>query len=86
MYSHYKILNTEAGYFRILGNQKRLKIIHLLQQGPLTVSDMERLMGIKQANLSQHLMILRHAGMVTAEHKGRKVYYHLTHSGRYPKS
>ncbi len=81
MYSRYKALHAEAYYFRILANPKRLQVIHLLQRRQLTVSDMERAMEIRQANLFQHLMILRQARVITTEHKGRKVYYHLTCPG-----
>ena len=78
MHPRYKTLAAEAHYFRILANPKRLQIIQLLLRRELTVSDMERETGIRQANLSQHLMILRQARIVSAEHKGKKVYYHLS--------
>lgn len=80
MYSRRKVLNAEAHYFRILANPKRLQVIHLLKRRPLMVSAMAQLVGIRQANLSQHLMVLRQAGVVSTERKGKKVYYHLIHS------
>jgi len=52
MYSRRKALKAEAHYFRILANPKRLQVIHLLQRGRLTVSDMERMTGMRQSNLS----------------------------------
>lgn len=51
----------------------------MLRQGRLTVSDMERMLGIRQANLSQHLMALRHLRVVAAERKGKEMYYRLAH-------
>ena len=78
MSSSNKVFVIRAHHFRLLANPKRLQVIHLLSKGKFTVSDIERAIGIRQSNLSQHLMILRRAGVVSAERKGRKIYYHLT--------
>ncbi len=34
-------------------------------------------MGMRQASISQHLMVLRKAGLVTAHRDGRNIFYHL---------
>ncbi|KKS92928.1 MAG: hypothetical protein A2441_00650 [Candidatus Veblenbacteria bacterium RIFOXYC2_FULL_42_11] len=72
-----KVLRQHAELLKVLANPKRLEVLYLLRQGELTVSDIELATGMRQANLSQHLMVLRNAGIVSSKHKGRKVYYHL---------
>lgn len=78
---HKQVYKQHTKLLRALANPKRFEVMCLLRRGALTVSDMERTMGIKQANISQHLMVLRRAGVVASVHKGRKVYYHLTCPG-----
>jgi DNA-binding transcriptional ArsR family regulator len=60
-----------------LAAPERLRIISLLRQGPLNVSEIEEQLGIKLVNVSHHLSVLRHAGLVEAEKRGRFVYYSL---------
>ena len=36
-------------------------------------------LGMRQASISQHLMVLRKAGLVTAHRDGRNIFYQLTH-------
>lgn len=72
-----KIFKQHAEFLKVLANPKRLEVMYLLRRGKFTVSDMENMIGIRQANLSQHLMVLRRTGVVTSEHEGRKVYYYL---------
>ncbi|MDP3985849.1 MAG: metalloregulator ArsR/SmtB family transcription factor [Candidatus Veblenbacteria bacterium] len=73
------VFRKHAGLLKALANSKRLEVIHLLRQGRLTVSDMERMLGLRQANLSQHLMVLRKFGVVRAERNGKAMYYRLAH-------
>lgn len=74
-----KVFRQHAQLLKALANPKRLEVVHLLRQGRLTVSDMERMLGIQQANLSQHLMVLRRLGVVAAERNGKEQYYRLAH-------
>jgi ArsR family transcriptional regulator len=74
-----KVFRQHAELLKALANPKRLEVVQLLKQGSLTVSDMERMLGLAQANLSQHLMVLRRLGVVRAERRGKEKYYHLAH-------
>lgn len=74
-----KVFRQQAELLKALANPKRLEVIHLLQQGELCVGDMERMLGIRQANLSQHLMVLRRIGVVCASRRGKEVSYSLAH-------
>jgi ArsR family transcriptional regulator len=63
--------------FAALGDDVRLRIVALLSHGELCVCHIEEALGLKQANASRHLGILRAAGIVSAERRDRWVYYTL---------
>jgi DNA-binding transcriptional ArsR family regulator len=60
-----------------LANERRLAVVELVAQGERLVGELERLVGISQSALSQHLARLRHAGLVRTRREGRTVYYVL---------
>lgn len=72
-----EILVIQEELFKIIGNQKRLEIILLLEQGELNVTEMSKMLGLKQANLSQHLTLLRSQKIVNVRKSGRESYYKL---------
>jgi DNA-binding transcriptional ArsR family regulator len=60
----------EAELFKVLGVESRIRIIDLLKQrGPLYVNEMAQILGITPSAVSQHLKILRHAGLVRSQRK-----------------
>lgn len=64
--------------FKILGVESRIKIVELLKvRGPMGVNSLAELLGITPAAVSQHLKILRHAGLVTPERQGYYIPYSL---------
>jgi ArsR family transcriptional regulator len=65
---------------KTLANPKRQEILDNLRQKNMTVNELVEKTGISQANLSQHLAILRAKGIVTTHRKGINVYYSLSHS------
>jgi ArsR family transcriptional regulator len=68
-------LQLIAGRFRILGEPSRLKLIHALQNGERSVSDLVQASGLTQANVSRHLNTLAHAGMLSRRKQGLQVFY-----------
>jgi ArsR family transcriptional regulator len=76
MYSH--IFELEEEVFKVLANKKRLEIIQLLHRRELNVTEMIEMLGLRQANLSQHLTLLRQAKLVVVTKRGRESYYRLT--------
>ncbi len=62
---------------RALSHTHRLELLELLAQGERSVDALARGTGIAFANVSQHLQILRHAGIVASRKEGRRVYYRL---------
>ena len=68
----------EAELFKVLGVESRIRIIDLLKQrGPLGVNEMAQILGITPSAVSQHLRILRHAGLVRNQRKGFWIPYEV---------
>jgi ArsR family transcriptional regulator len=73
-----EITILQADVLRTLANPRRLEIIHRLAEGPCEVGRLAEEIGASQPNVSQHLSVLRNAGIVEAERDGRGVRYRLT--------
>jgi DNA-binding transcriptional ArsR family regulator len=63
---------------KAMGNGHRLELIDLLAQAERSVEDLAHLAGISVANASQHLQVLRRAGLVATRRDGTRVYYRLS--------
>ena len=74
---HQKIISLEEETFKVLANHKRLEILQLLKHQSLNVNEMVQMLGLSQPNLSQHLTLLRHYGLVKVKRQGQKAYYSL---------
>lgn len=72
------IYSLQADVLKTLASPRRLEIIHRLAEGPCEVGRLAEELGISQPNVSQHLAVMRAAGIVTAERDGREVRYSLT--------
>jgi DNA-binding transcriptional ArsR family regulator len=66
-----------AAALRALADPDRLRIVTCLRGGPSNVSDLAQALQIELVNLSHHLGVLRHAGIVQTEKQGRFVIYSL---------
>jgi DNA-binding transcriptional ArsR family regulator len=62
---------------RALTAPTRLALIELLSPGPRCVHELVDTLGVAQPLVSQHLKVLRAAGLVTAARRGREVTYEL---------
>lgn len=63
--------------FRALGHDARLQISQALADGELCVSDLRELIGSSWSTVSQHLAVLRNAGVVESTKRGNQVVYRL---------
>ena len=72
-------MNFEAAeILKVLAVDTRVKIIELLKsQGPMGSKEMAGLLGITPAAVSQHLKLLKHAGLVRRERRGYWIPYSL---------
>ena len=72
-----KIFARQAMICKAFANPTRLRLLDLLGRGERGVSDLQEELGISKTNLSQHLAILRSAGVVTARRNGKQVFCSL---------
>ena len=64
--------------FKAMGDKTRLRILELLKQEELCVSDICERFAVTQPSISHHLDILKRAGLVASDKRGREVYYRFT--------
>ncbi len=74
-----------AKMLRALADPERLRLIHCLRDGPRNVTELAELVGGEVVNVSHHLGVLRHAGVVLDEKQGRFVVYRLHPDVFHPK-
>ena len=73
-----KTLREKADLLRILGHPTRLAIVQKLANGPKCVTDIQELLDVPQANVSQHLTVLRSYQIVGYHEDGKLRCYYLT--------
>jgi ArsR family transcriptional regulator, arsenate/arsenite/antimonite-responsive transcriptional repressor len=62
---------------KALGDENRVRALVALRDGELCVCQIIELLGLAPSTVSKHMSILKQAGLVWAEKKGRWVYYRL---------
>ena len=67
----------KASVFQALAHPTRIAIVEILRDGPLSARAMQERLGVEQANLSQHLAILRGKQIVVNRKEGNQVFYSL---------
>ena len=70
-----------ARRFRALGEPMRVRILDLLRDGELSVSELTEQLGASQQNVSKHLVLLVDAGMLARRKDGNRVYYRIADEG-----
>jgi DNA-binding transcriptional ArsR family regulator len=66
-----------ARYFGVLSEPTRLKILHAICQDERSVSAIVEETGATQTNVSRHLGLMLHAGVVSRRRDGNAVYYRV---------
>ncbi|RKZ18448.1 transcriptional regulator [bacterium] len=73
-----KLYEMQAELCKTLSNPKRLEILDILKERQeISVNQLAELLEIPKANTSQHLAVLRQAGVVNTRKEGINVYYSL---------
>lgn len=72
---------NKAELLRVLAHPIRLAILDILRESEECVCHLEAYLGCRQAYISQQLMVLRNAGLITSSRKGLNIYYRLTDMG-----
>ena len=72
-----EILERQVLICKSFANTTRLHILDLLGKREWSAAEIQQELGISKANLSQHVMVLRSAGVVVRRREGKQVYYSL---------
>jgi ArsR family transcriptional regulator len=73
-----KLLRSyKASIFQALGHPTRIAIVEVLRDGELSAGVIQERLGVEQANVSQHLAILRSRQIVANRKEGNQVFYSL---------
>ncbi len=70
-------MKEAAELFKILSVDKRIEIIERLKKEAMSVNALAEALGITQSAVSQHLRVLKAAGLVRDERQGYWIYYSL---------
>jgi DNA-binding transcriptional ArsR family regulator len=73
-----EMLQLVAKRFKVLAEPMRLRILHSLQPGEQTVTEIIESTGASQANVSKHLAVMARAEMVGRRKEGLNVFYSIT--------
>ena len=68
---------TQSEFLKALAHPARLAILDILRDGEQCVCHMEATLGLRQAYISQQLMILKEAGLVESRRDGLNLYYRV---------
>lgn len=70
-------LQKTASFLKAIANIKRLEILFYLRHSELSVGDLEQKLNLSQSALSQHLAVLRKAGIVQTRRSKQHIFYRL---------
>jgi ArsR family transcriptional regulator len=63
--------------YKILANSKRLEILNILKLNETSVENLIKITKLPKANLSQHLALMRHNGLIVPRREGLNVFYKI---------
>jgi len=68
----------QAEFCKGMAHPKRIHILRTLKSGEKSVTELAELTGLPQANVSQHLAILRQFGLLSTRRDGANIYYAIS--------
>ncbi|MFI9100994.1 ArsR/SmtB family transcription factor [Streptomyces fildesensis] len=71
------LYQAKADFFRMLAHPVRIRVLELLQDGPVPVRKLLTAIEVEPSSLSQQLAVLRRSGIVTSARDGSTVVYAL---------
>ena len=72
-----ELYSLHAEMCKVFSNPTRLEILNLLRDKEMSVTELIRKTKLSQANISQHLGIMKSKGIVESSRKGKHIYYKL---------
>ena len=73
----YELQKFKADFFKALSNPIRIKILEVLSNGEMGVSEIQRVIGNEGSTVSQQLILLRNKNIVVGRKIGNRVIYSL---------
>ena len=73
-----ELYKIHAEVCKVFSNPARLELLDLLRGKGLSVSELTRRTGLSQANVSQHLSVMKAKGIVSYRREGKSVFYALS--------
>src|SRR3990167_8197086 len=73
-----ELYKIHAEMCKVFSNPTRLEILNLLRDKQLSVTQLIEETRLSQANISQHLSIMKSKGIATSDRKGKNIYYKLS--------
>jgi ArsR family transcriptional regulator, virulence genes transcriptional regulator len=73
-----KIFEMQCEICKALGHPLRLAIVDRLHSGETSAADLIAVLELSKANLSKHMSLLAHGGIVESRREGRQLFYRLT--------
>jgi SAM-dependent methyltransferase len=74
-------MKSASALYRLLGDEARLRILRLLAEERLNVSELTAVLGIAQSGVSRHLGLLKESGLVQEQREGGFTYYRAASEG-----
>ena len=72
-----ELYKIHAEMCKVFSNATRIEMLNLLRDKELSVTELIRRTRLSQANISQHLSIMKAKGIVTSKRRGKNIYYRL---------
>lgn len=73
-----ELYSLHAEMCKVFSNSIRLEILNLLRNKEMSVTELIAKTKLSQANISQHLSIMKSKGIVESKRKGKNIYYKLS--------
>ena len=73
-----RVYKLHADVCRVLGSASRIRIIEALRDGEISVGELSDTLGLRQANVSQHLAVMRSKGVLKTRKVGTNIYYSVS--------
>lgn len=73
------LFERQARICQVLTDPKRLRLLDTLRQGERPVGELADMLGVSISNVSQHLGVMRDAGLTLTRREGTSVFYRLAY-------
>jgi ArsR family transcriptional regulator len=74
------LFELQSEICKTLASPKRLEILNALKDGEKTVTELVEILGVPKANVSQHLAVMRHKGILMTRREGVNIFYSVANA------